>query len=801
MAIQIGTLRTWTQKDGTESKPFFKAVKGFYYNTLKELFDTIEHDLDNHLGKNEQFNLFYTVGHHLEGQRTKTSWQCQEIVPFDLDGIDLDQIDLYPPLVAEACGFDLDKCSIVYSGNGIHILVQVPTFGKDDKEYIKEKRLGYKQAYDRIMKACKEAGLPIEKDTTAWDYARILRCPFTVNKKLKKQEDGSIKEVVKECRIIQNNLQTQDWEIPQVKKVKESLSLKVGTFPRPDTNEVSTSCEFFKWLKDKPDEVHEPHAYAMLSIAGHFSDEHETAKKLYSNFSSPSISAKPFDEFIEQALSTSGPRTCKGIDDVWGKCNTCPHFNKVTSPILLKGPDHIGTEFLGFTTLVHKGNSISTKRHYEDLRKWYKREKNYIHIPNRRSTLMEFNGKYFEEISESHIKAVAQKNFAPLVEDDKIRTQFLNQVKAAPDTLKSDSFLHGHKENLINLNNGILDLEKGALLPHSIEYGFTAVIDYDYDEAAECPNWDNFIKAAMRGNQKLVDLIEELLAFTLSGMPYDKFQFYFLLIGKGFNGKSTFITLLQRMLGTGNYTAHPLEDLIDKQDARAELSTSLANLVADSSATALKGKDLTRLKSWTGNDAVTGRALYKDSISFINKSKFIFGFNDYPEIKTTSIGDNRRIKAIPFDADFKGVDKGFFIKDLEKRLVEERSGILNRVVTAYDRLLKNGFSHCDTLDNMKTDIRKNADSVYDFLTDFVEYKEGGKVFAEDIYNAYTQNNDYSAANYAKQPRTFNKELRNIIETNDAMSTMEFKQIRLGSKSGKGLFNAVLKINNTVSNRF
>ena len=159
--IQIGTLRTWIQKDGTESKPFFKAIKGFHYQTLKHLFDNIEGDLPKFIGDLGRDKLFYTVGHHLEGQRTKSSWQCQDIIPFDLDGIDLDRIDEYAPVVAEACDFELDKCSIVYSGNGIHTLVQVPQFGGEDKEYIKEKRNGYKQLYDRIMTACKEKGLPI----------------------------------------------------------------------------------------------------------------------------------------------------------------------------------------------------------------------------------------------------------------------------------------------------------------------------------------------------------------------------------------------------------------------------------------------------------------------------------------------------------------------------------------------------------------------------------------------------------------------------------------------------------------
>jgi len=791
--IQIGTLRTWVQKDGTTSKPYFKNIKGLTYKSLHELLNNIENDLPKFLGKKERYNLFYTVGHHLEGQRKRTSWQCQDIIPFDLDGIDLDRIAEYPTLVAEVCGFDLSKTSIIYSGNGCHILVQVPLIRYEGaSDFVKDAKLGYKQLLNRVKEACDTKGLSFDIDTTALDYARILRVPFTVNKKVKKQVDGSLLEITKECILIQNNLEEQNWDIPQVEKKEAAKSLKAGSFPKPDHKTVTEECEFFKWLKDSPNEVHEPHAYAMLSVAGHFDDSHARAISLYSNFSSPSISSKPFEEFMEQALSSSGPRTCQGIDDVWGKCSECKHYKKITSPIMLKSRDHIGTEFMGFTTMSIKGNA--RVRHYDDLRKWYKRDTDYITISGRRATVMEFNGKYFEEVTDTYIKGVAQSKFLPVVEDDRVRQQFVSQVKADNASIKPESFLHTRKENLINLSNGILDISKGTLKEHSPEYGFTASMDYDYDPLAKCPNWDKFIGAAMREDAELINLIEELLAFCLSGMSYDRFQYYFLLIGEGFNGKSTFISLLQKMLGAGNCTAYPLEDLIKNQDARAELATSLANLVADSSATALKGKDITRLKSWTGNDAVMGRALYKDAISFINRSKFIFGFNDYPEIKTTSKGDDRRIKAIPFAADFGGVDKGFFIKDLGNKLKSERSGILNKVVTAHKRLVTDGFSHSDKLDAMKRNIRKNADSIYDFLTDKLEYRPGAKVFLSEIYVAYSEDNNYGSTNFKKEKRGFNKEVRGAVKNIFGENDVRCKMLRVGAETKEGLVNAAFTKN-------
>lgn len=803
MAIQIGTLRTWTQKDGTESKPFFKAVKGFHYNTLKDLFDGIEQDLDKYIGKNEQFNLFYTVGHHLEGQRTKSSWQCQNIVPFDLDGIDLDQIDKYPPLVAEACGFDLDKCSIVYSGNGIHILVQVPTFGKDDKEYIKTQKKAYKQLVKQVKAACDSAKLPYtdEKngpcDSTVWDYARILRVPFTVNKKVKKQEDGSTLEVIKECRIVQNNLEEQEWSLPDV-KAEEAKSLKVGTFPMPDHDEVLRECEFFKWLKDKPDEVHEPHAYAMLSITGHFNDEGALGTSLYSKFSSPSISAKPYQEFSEQALTTSGPRTCKGIDDVWGSCSSCPHYNKINSPILLKGPDHIGTAHIGFSTPTGKGG---VRRHYDDLAKFMVKEKDIAVLPNKKGEMFTFNGKYFEGYADTEAKMDVQDLFRPTVEDDKIRTQAVNQIKATRKALKPKDFFLTGTEGLLNLDNGTFNFETGELEEHSTKYGFLNVVDYKYDPEATCPTWNKFLSAAMKGDEELIRIVEEIMSFTISGMSYEKLQFYFLFIGTGFNGKSVLLGLLGEMLGNKGVCAHPLEDLIKDEKCRADLAYNLANIVPDSSALALKGKDLTRLKSWTGNDTVTGREIYKEGITFVNKAKFIFGFNDKPEIKAKSKGDSRRIKTVPFKADFNGDEKHLFITDLAKKLKEERSGILNNLIKAYKRLNEKGFSESKKIAQEQEEMKKHADPVYDFYTDFIEYEDGGKVSCEALLNMFNSNNEYSTDGFDKTQRTFTKEIGNFAAMGIVDKRIILKKIRVNGKVQRGLLNAKINIDDSQGPKF
>lgn len=733
--LQIGTLRTWEQKDGTQSKPFFKAVSNFHYKTLKECFDNVEQDLPKFMGSKEQYNLFYTVGHHLKGERTKKSWQGQDIIPFDLDGIDLDRIDEYPPLVAKACEFDLDKTAIIYSGNGCHILVQVPMFGSEDKEYIKDKRKGYRQLCDRIEALCKEKGLSYDKDTTCWDYARILRLPFTENKKVKKQEDGSLQEIIRQCTVKQNNLEEQDFKIPQLEKVKESLSLKNGSFPTPDHKEVTKECNFFGWLKDSPEEVHEPHAYAMLSIAGNFQDEQETAKELYSHFSSPSISSKPFDEFLEQALSTSGPRTCAGINDVWGKCGQCKHNGTITSPILLKGIDHIGTEHMGFTTINVSGKGKT--RHYDDLLKFFDRTYQHKSVGAINKIYL-WHDSHYKITDEVFIRNFADKSFIPYSKSDEKR-EFLAKVKDSSYT--EQTFLDNEKaKGMVNLGNGMLDLSNKTILPHNPDKEFLYCLPFDYDPSATCPRWDTFMSEVTLGRECLRDIIHEYLGYIISGSNY-KYQKALILDGSGNNGKTTFLKVMKKLVGSTNISNLSLDSLQTQVFASAGLHGKLCNISEEEPAKTFREQNGV-FKNLTGDGVVNAQHKFGNPFEFDNKAKIIITYNEMPYVNDTTKGMLRRLLITPWDYD---VSKFPEKKDpdIEYKLFEELPGIFNRCLEGWYRLEKQkGFTQSKYVENKVNQVHSFSDVVYRFLEECtVKCSAEECVLVDYLYEAYCKFHD------------------------------------------------------------
>jgi P4 family phage/plasmid primase-like protien len=780
--IQIIELRKWTPPNATEEVTYFKPYHGLKYESLKECFSNIENDLKQ-FPKHEHFNLFYTVAHHLDGKRTIDSWQGQDIIPFDLDGIDLNRIDEYPPIVAKVCEFDLEKCAIVYSGNGCHVLVEVPLI--KDKNFIKDNKAGYKALLKRIEKECQENDLPFTIDTTAWDYARILRLPFTENHKFDKQGN----KIVKQARLIKNNLEAQELKLPVVQKEQKSKSLKKGSFPMPDKKTILKECNFFKWLTEKPDEVHEPHAYAMLSISGYFEDDGEFQKLMWSKFNSPSINSKDLDEFSEQALRASGPRTCEGIEDIFDGCKTCPHYKKVTSPILLKDEKFIGTEKCGFTTINFTRSGKSLVRHYEDLRKYYSREHKYIHIPEIKRLMVYKEGMYFKTYDDE-VKAFAQKNFKPVVEKEEIRKQFLYQVKASYEEQKPLGFIHGAKnEGLINLKNGVLDIRSKTLLKHSHEYGFIYKLPYDYEPNAKCPTWELLLDNLTCGRQELKDLIEEAIAFTVGNVPYSKFQHYFLLTGSGSNGKSTFINIFKMILGSENTASIKLANLLQKEYYIAELEGKLANMVADEDPEAFekKGGDSSLLKALTGGDTVAARVIYESPMQFVNRAKFFYAFNDIPKIGIKSHGDLRRPIIIPFDANL-DINRDLRIDDVYEKIRPELSGILNRIVVAYERLIEKGFTKTSlTYENLKKS-RLEHNPVYDFLMSECEVvDEKSFISFKELFNHFDNDSMYQNKAYPFTNRGFAKRVKEVLASEENFKNTKAGEKKLNGTAQKGVF--------------
>lgn len=713
---------------------------------------------------NLYFGSFYSKD-NTQGTKAARNGVFYDIICFDIDKIDLEKINDYIDPICQELSIDRKKTAIIATGNGLQFVIRVYE-GWDNVRFFKDNKAHYGWWCDKLEKRLTEENLKGDVDTSVFSANRILRFPLTKNRKpiidpfgQRLKEDQQL--IVKDSYIIEQNLELQEFELTDTpcESRTSANALPMGSFGKPDHHSVMQGCDFLKWIKDSPEEVHEPHVYAMLSITAQFDDNNQITNELFSPLSSPSIDSMDLPSKIEQAKTASGPRTCENISTLFSGCGSCPNWGKCTSPIQIKSEDHIATEDCGFTTRMPTANGrIKIIRHVDDLYLAYKKEFNYKHLTDVKR-MMNYNGTHFEPTYDPDVMGFAEDKYRPKPTQAE-RAEFLHKIKV--NELERNSFIDGSRNTgLINLKNGVLDVKSGALLQHDPGFGFRSVLPFKYDEQqTECPTYDKLMMNLTLGRKELIDILEEYIAFVISGMPY-RFQKFLILSGSGNNGKTTFINLIRSMVGEGNYSSLEIATITKDQFGMAGLDGKLVNFSEEEPVSCFN--ETGNLKKVTGNSPIRARNLYESAFEFVNRAKIIMSYNEVPYLSDTSKGMRRRMLVIPFDLNLENNPEAK-IENLDDKIKNEMSAIFKRILKAHKRLTENGFSESSIVDKEVSKMVRDSDAVQEWFNDFCEVtnKEKDTITYKKAFEFFKAENQGESK---LTLRGFTKKMKNISQTN------------------------------------
>ena len=99
--------------------------------------------------------------------------------------------------------------------------------------------------------------------------------------------------------------------------------------------------------------------------------------------------------------------------------------------------------------------------------------------------------------------------------------------------------------NLLNIENGVYDLNKDDLLDHNPDYYFLNKIPIKYNPDARINQIEQFLQDILPTDS--ITTVQESFGYTLYRSYY--IQKAFMYIGGGSNGKSTLLALLRALLG------------------------------------------------------------------------------------------------------------------------------------------------------------------------------------------------------------------------------------------------------------
>ena len=227
---------------------------------------------------------------------------------------------------------------------------------------------------------------------------------------------------------------------------------------------------------------------------------------------------------------------------------------------------------------------------------------------------------------------------------------------------------------LLTVANGTLDLRTGKLRAFNPADLITQNTDIPYLPEATCPRWDQFLDEIFAAKKALISFVQRAVGYSLTGDIRE--QCLFILYGGGANGKSTFLEVILRLLGTyaaitsfSTFLVHqnpgtPRNDVAKLHGARLVKAAESQRQAALDEAT---------VKEVTGGDTISARFLFKEFFDFRPQFKIWLATNHQPSIQGRDDAIWRRIKLIPFDQQFTGKQRDSKLRD---KLEAELSGIL-----------------------------------------------------------------------------------------------------------------------------
>lgn len=202
------------------------------------------------------------------------------------------------------------------------------------------------------------------------------------------------------------------------------------------------------------------------------------------------------------------------------------------------------------------------------------------------------------------------------------------------------------KSTWIQFLDKVYDFSSMKVFDASPKYFFTNPIPFSVGESLETPMIDKLFQQWVGDENK--EILYEIIAYCLT--PKKFMQRLFALVGGGSNGKSSFITLIQKLLGPSNYTSSELKLLAERNFETAILYKKLLCIIGEVAYNDLS--NTSQIKKLSGEDEIRFEFKGKQPFSAINTATIICLTNSLPRTPDKSIGFYRRWLIVDFPNQF-----------------------------------------------------------------------------------------------------------------------------------------------------
>jgi len=266
---------------------------------------------------------------------------------------------------------------------------------------------------------------------------------------------------------------------------------------------------------------------------------------------------------------------------------------------------------------------------------------------------------------------------------DSYKTADVAPVEDILSTMADEIEVTPHSD-FINMKNGMLEWRTGELHEHSPSYYSTVQIPHDWNASATCEQFDGWLseRLPIAG----VKLAWQLIAATLySGIVSQRAG---LLYGVGKSGKSTFLEVIQGLVGPSNASALSPQAMTKTVFATHALLGKQANIVTDIDPTRITETAI--FKQVVAGEPIQAQQKNKPEFTFRPFCNHLFSANQIPRSSDRTSAWTRRFAILRFQ-DVIG-DSIQIVDRYDKILLREAEGIIAKALTFLPELIAEGYS-------------------------------------------------------------------------------------------------------------
>lgn len=327
-----------------------------------------------------------------------------------------------------------------------------------------------------------------------------------------------------------------------------------------------------------------------------------------------------------------------------------------------------------------------------------------------------WEGRFWKQFDLSYIRSKALQMLGDEGNSAKAAdvANMIRDLSTLPDGRK----LNDH-DDLVCLESGMFNLVTGDLLKHDKDYYATSILPINFDPKIIqlCPTFDSCLDQWVGDRASIKELVKYMGYCLTRDTRYEKML---LLYGPGGDGKSTFMSILQELVGEDNCSHIPMERL-DDQFYLSRLVDKLVNMYTEVEQKAMQSNNI---KAIVSGDWISASFKNQTPFDFKPKCKLIYSTNRLIKMLDNSDGYFRKIMVIKFEGQF--VKAGKANLSLRDDLLKELPGIFAKALWGLVELRKEGFRESQTMAETIKEYKQINNNVLYFIEKHVVADPAGK---------------------------------------------------------------------------